>query len=125
MRTKILSGGSGAVVGVVFTGFLFRQASDVPWNSIVMWFQGSLIFLPCVANSLLAVYLHRKRHSSVWLLVLPAPWLIVYYNSVIKADAFFMIALVTWLAGCVGLLMAGLSEPLPTRSTADDRSPLE
>lgn len=125
MRTWLMCGGSGVLVGAAIVSFLMSFGAEVPWNSIEMLISVLVLLLPCVANSLVAVFVHRKQLRREWLLLLTALWLIPFFGAVIKADVFLLPAAVTWLAGCAGLFTAGFCEPPAASPATAQRADIE
>lgn len=120
-----MCGGSGAIVGITMVAFLMRFGAEVPWDSIETLITVLVLLLPCVANSLVAVFVHRKQLRREWLLLLAALWLIPYFGEHIKAVVFLLPAAVTWLAGCAGLFTARFCETPAASSATDQQADFE
>jgi len=113
MRTWIIGGCCGLLVGLPFlTIAIIRLESDFQ-----VWLMIAQLILLLITNALLAVFLHRKRLTSVWLLVLPALFLIPTFDSHPKAITHSMTAGLIWLAGCLSMFVVERCKPTTNPSS--------
>jgi hypothetical protein len=112
MRSWIIGGCCGLLVGLsILAVAVVRLESELQ-----TWLTIALLFIPLIANALLAVFLHKKRLPSVWLLILPALFLIPSFDSHPKVTHSITAGLI-WFAGCFALFVVERCKPSPSPST--------
>jgi hypothetical protein len=122
MRTWNIGGCCGLLVALPWLAVLIRQSEDDNWHSIQFWLAIALMNLPFLANALLAVFLHKKRHTSVWLMILPALFLIPTFEGHPKSITYALPAGMIWLAGCFALFAVERCEPQRSTSTTNPQT---
>jgi hypothetical protein len=107
MRTWIIGGCCGLVVGLPFLAVAVFQLE----SHLQIWSMIAQLIIPLIVNALLAVFLHKKGLTSVWLLVLPALFLIPTFDSHPKAITHSITAGLIWIAGCFSLFVVERCKP--------------
>lgn len=113
MRTWVIGGCCGFAVGLPFLGVAVSQLG----SNLQIWSMLAQLIIPLVANALLAVFLHRKRLTSVWLLILPALFLIPTFDSHPKAITHSITTGLIWLAGCLSMFVVERCKPTTNPSS--------
>lgn len=109
MANRILIAGfSGAAIGLSLVALIVHDELG-RWGRVGWWLWIASLFVPCVANALLGAVVNLRGLRSEWLLILPLVplWPLVVDGPGSKSDVFLIPAVVVWLCGIVGSMIAG------------------
>lgn len=96
MRTWVVGVCLGALTGFTCSMVVFRYFGGLRY-SVTGSIQFLTVFLPCLVNTLLAVYLHRERRSLISLAFIPSLWFIACWKAIDFAVIYLEVGLGTAL----------------------------
>jgi hypothetical protein len=122
MRIWVIGGGCGLFIAMPWLAVLIGQSEEDDWYSFQFWLAITWMTLPFLVNALLAVFLHKKRLTSVWLMILPAIFLIPTFEGHPKSITYALPAGLIWLAGCFALFAVERCGPQSSTSTTNPKT---